>query len=145
MATVDSLDDYRLKTLARKIDPEILKHLGQAELQLRVETAASLYDDAFRQESSYERHRLEREADRTLNAVSLMAFMAGARLLSDQIDRVKESRGDHRAVLAATRELEQFAKRNPQPGLSDVTVMSEIAGISNAVDKPRRRFFRRSR
>lgn len=139
MADVDSLADSQLRNLARKIDRETLKNLGTAELRVRVETASGLYDDMARTGDEYEVRRLDREAGRVLNAVSLKAWLLRAKVLCDAVDLARESGGDMGAA-SAGRELERWVRDHPQPGLGDPAVMAEIAGVNGAVDRPRRRF-----
>jgi hypothetical protein len=144
MADVNSLADAGLRSLARKINPEILSHLGNAELRVRVETANGLFDDMARSDDEYERSRLSREAERILNAISLHAWLIGAQMLLDAIAKAKAD-GAGTAHTSALNELDLFTRDNPQPGLSDPAVAAEISGINNTVPPKRRRFFNWSR
>lgn len=143
MASVDSLSDASLRSLARKINPEILSNLGTAELRVRVETANGLYDDMSRSGDEYERGRLSREAERVLNAISLRAWLMGTQVLLDEIAKAKAD-GAGTAHTSALNELDRFVRDNPQPGLQDAAVAAEISGISEAAPK-RRLFFKWSK
>lgn len=134
MADIDSLADGRARVLARKIDAETVAHMGEAELRVRVETVAGLLDD-FDRSDEYEKVRLRKEAERTLNAISLRAWIAGAKILSDDIDSAVKG-GEGNAAEAAVAALDRFAKDNPQPGLSSPAVLAEMFGSGNAVEKP---------
>jgi hypothetical protein len=142
MADVNSLADSQLRNLARKIPSEILSNLGTAELRCRCDAAAGLLDDISRSNDEYERGRLQREADRVLNAISLRAWLMGTQVLLSEIEKAKQDGAGtgHRAALD---ELDRFVKDNPQPGFSDPAVAMELTGINDAVDKPRRKFFGR--
>lgn len=143
MADVNSLADSQLRSLARKIPNEILANLGNAELRVRVETANGLFEDMSRSNDEYERSRLEREAGRVLNAVSLRAWMLGSKHLCDAIDSARRDGGEQ-AHASALKELDRFVKDNPQPGLDDPAVLQEISGVNAAAPK-RRKFFGRNR
>lgn len=143
MASVDSLSDASLRSLARKINPEILANLGTAELRVRVETANGLYADMARSGDEYERSRLSREAERVLNAISLRAWLMGTQVLLDEIEKAKAN-GAGTAHTSALNELDCFTRDNPQPGLQDAAVAAEISGINNTVPPERRRFFGRN-
>lgn len=142
MVDVNSLADSQLRSLARKIPSEILSNLGTAELRCRCDTAASLLDDMSRSNDEYERSRLSREAERVLNAISLRAWLMGTQVLLDEIEKAKAD-GAGTAHTSALNELDRFTRDNPQPGLSDPAVISELAGINNAAPR-RRQFFRRN-
>lgn len=139
MADVNSLADSQLRSLARKISPEILSNLGTAELRVRVDTANGLLDEMSRSSDEYERTRLKRQADRTLNAISLKAWLMGTQVLLDEIAKAKAN-GAGNAHSAALDELERFTKDNPQPGFSDQAVIAEISGLNNT-PTPKRRLF----
>ena len=139
MANVDSLRDASLRSLARKINPEILANLGTAELRCRCDTAAGLLDDMSRSKDEYERSRLSREAERVLNAISLRAWLLGTQVLLGEIETAKAD-GPGTGHKAALNELDRFVRDNPQPGLSDPAVIAEISGTDNAVPPNRRRF-----
>jgi hypothetical protein len=138
LASVDSLSDASLRSLARKINPEILANLGTAELRVRVETANGLFDDMARSGDEYERSRFSREAERVLSAISLRAWLMGTQVLLDEIAKAKAD-GAGTAHTSALNELDRFTRDNPQPGLSDPAVAAEIAGINNTA-APKRRF-----
>jgi hypothetical protein len=144
MADVNSLADAGLRSLARKINPEILSNLGTAELRVRVETANGLYGDMSRSGDEYGRSRLSREADRILNAISLHAWLMGTQVLLGEIAKAKAD-GAGTAHTSALNELDRFTRDNPQPGLRDAAVAAEISGIGNTVPPKRRRFFKWSK
>lgn len=140
MASADSLNDASLRALARKIDPETVAHMGDAELRVRVDTVQGLLDDMSRSTDEYERSRLRLESDRVLNAVSLRAWVAAAAVLNDAV----KTAGGTDGATAALKELERFTRDNPQPGLSDPAVLAELTGTNNTPPK-RRRFFGRNK
>jgi hypothetical protein len=139
MADVNSLGDASLRSLARRIDPEILRNLGDTELRVRVETANGLFDDMPRAKDEYERSRIEREAQRVLNAISLRAWLMGSQVLLGEIEKAKAD-GAGTAHTSALKELDRFVRDNPQPGFSDAAVIAELTGINNTVAPKRRRF-----
>jgi hypothetical protein len=140
LASVDSLSDASLRSLARRIDPEILTNLGTAELRVRVETANGLLNDMSRSNDEYERTRLRLAAERILNAISLRAWLMGAQVLLGEIEKAKQD-GAGTAHASALNELERFTRDNPQPGLQDAAVAAEISGINNNTSAPVRRRF----